>query len=219
MDRNEPVGSGAPDFGRPDRPLGRGLEDVSHVFLSQRADEGIVDPVPARRPERPERPERPFARERAGSGAVLLRPTAQVSREQVAAVLKEFEGAIEAGLTGIDAGIPCAPHGEIDFLAVDRASQLTIMDFETTANDDLLMRGLGHFDWVVRNIPNLRRMFRGQAINFALQPRVVLLAPQFSVRMRSVARQITRPNIYCVRYHFVETPGRAGILFEPVSSE
>ena len=213
MDRNDPAGSGAPDFGRPDRPLGRGLEDVSHVFLSQRADEGIVDPVAARRPERP------VARERAGSGAVLLRPAAQVSREQVAQVLKEFEGAIEAGLTGIDAGIPCAPYGEIDFLAVDRASQLTIMDFETAPGDDLLMRGLGHFDWVVRNIPNLRRMFRGQAINFSLQPRVILLAPHFSARMRSVARQITRPNIYCVRYHFVETPGRAGILFEPVPAE
>lgn len=213
MDRNESGGSGAPDFARADRPLGRGLEDVSHVFLSHRADEGVTDPAAARRPERP------FSRERPGSGAVLLRPAAQVSREQVAAVLKEFEGAIEAGLTGIDAGIPCAPHGEIDFLAVDRASQLTIMDFETTTGDDLLMRGLGHFDWVVRNMPILRRMFRGQAINFTLQPRVILLAPQFSARMSSVARQITRPHIYQVRYHLVETLGRTGILFEPVSVE
>jgi hypothetical protein len=213
MDRNESGGLGAPDFGRSDRPLGRGLEDVSHVFLSQRADEGTLDPVAGRRPERS------FSRERAGSGAVLLRPAAQVSREQVAAALKEFEGAIEAGLTGIDAGIPCAPYGEIDFLAVDRASQLTIIDFETTAGDDLLIRGLGHFDWVVRNMPNVRRMFRGQAINFTLQPRVILLAPQFSARMRSVAREITRPHIYQVRYHFVDTPGRTGILFEPVPAE
>jgi hypothetical protein len=213
MDRNDPGGTGAPDFGRSDRPLGRGLEDVSHVFLSQRADEGTMDPAVGRRPERPS------SRERTGSGAVLLRPAAQVTREQVAAALKEFEGAIEAGLTGIDAGIPCAPYGEIDFLAVDRASQLTIIDFETTSSDDLLMRGLGHFDWVVRNLPNVRRMFRGQAINFTLQPRVVLLAPQFSARMRCVARQITRPHIYCVRYHFVEEPGRAGILFEAVSAE
>ena len=204
MDQNESGSSSAPDVGRSDRPLGRGLADVSHVFLSQRADEGG---------------QRPFPREKAGSSAVLLRPVAYLTREQVAAALKEFEGAIEAGLTGIDAGIPCAPYGEIDFLAVDRASQLTIIDFDTTASDDLLIRGLGHFDWVVRNIPNLRRMFRGQAINFTLQPRVVLLAPQFSSRVRCVARQITRPHIYWVRYHFVEAPGRAGILFEPVSAE
>jgi hypothetical protein len=213
MDQNESGGSSAPDVGRSDRPLGRGLEDVSHVFLSPRADEGGIDPSGGRRSERP------LPREQTASSAVLLRPAAHVTREQVAAALKEFEGAIEAGLTGIDAGVPCAPYGEIDFLAVDRASQLTIIDFDTTSSDDLLIRGLGHFDWVVRNIPNLRRMFRGQAINFSLQPRVVLLTPQFSARMICVARQITRPPIYLVRYHFVETPGRAGIFFEPVSAE
>lgn len=213
MDQNESGGSSAPDVGRSDRPLGRGLEDVSHVFLSRRADEGGIDPSGGRRSERP------FPREQTASSAVLLRPTAHVTREQVAAALKEFEGAIEAGLTGIDAGIPCAPYGEIDLLAVDRASQLTIIDFDTTSSDDLLIRGLGHFDWVVGNIPNLRRMFRGQAINFSLEPRLVLLAPQFSSRVRCVARQITRPYIYWVRYHFVETPGRAGIFFEPLSAE
>lgn len=213
MDQNESGGSSAQDVGRSDRPLGRGLEDVSHVFLSPRADEGGIDPSGGRRSERP------LPREQTASSAVLLRPAAQVTREQVAAALKEFEGAIEAGLTGIDAGVPCAPHGEIDFLAVDRASQLTIIDFDTTSSDDLLIRGLGHFDWVVRNIPNLRRMFRGQAINFSLQPRVVLLTPKFSARMICVARQITRPPIHLVRYHFVETPGRAGIFFEPVSAE
>lgn len=213
MDQNESGGSSAPDVGRSDRPLGRGLEDVSHVFLSPRADEGGIDPSGGRRSERP------LPREQTASSAVLLRPAAHVTREQVAAALKEFEGAIEAGLTVIDAGVPCAPYGEIDFVAVDRASQLTIIDFDTTSTDDVLIRGLGHFDWVVRNIPNLRRMFRGQAINFSLQPRVVLLTPQFSSRMRCVARQITRPHIYLVRYHFVETPGRAGIFFEPVSAE
>jgi hypothetical protein len=81
------------------------------------------------------------------------------------------------------------------------------------------MRGLGHFDWVVRNVPNVRRMFRGQAINFSLQPRLFLLAPQFSTRVRRAARQITGLRIDWVRYHFLETPGRAGIFFERLSTE
>jgi hypothetical protein len=213
MDPHESGGSSAPESGRPGRPLGRGLEDVSHVFLSPKAGEGGTNPSAGRRPERPS----PL--DKTASNTLLLQPAAHLSREQVAAALKEFEGAIEPGLTGIDAGIPCAPYGEIDFLAVDRASQLTIIDFETTSSDDLLIRGLSHFDWIVGNIPNLRRMFRGQAINFSVQPRLVLLAPEFSSRVRCAARQITRPLIYWVRYHFVETPGRPGILFEPLSAE
>jgi hypothetical protein len=207
------AGSSAAGVGRVDRPLGRGLEDVSHVFLSQQADGGTLDP-------RSRRTGRPLpGEETAPSTLLLLRPVAQIVREQVGAAVREFAGALEEGLKGIDAGVPCAPCGEIDLLAIDRASQLTIIDFDTTAGDDLFMRGLGHLDWVVRNVPNLRRMFRGQAINFSLPPRLILLAPQFSSRVRCVARQITSLQVDWVRYHLVETPGRAGILFEPLPAE
>ena len=212
MNPPEP-GGGAAGVGRSDRPLGRGLEDVSHVFLSPKADEGGTDPNGGWRAERP------FPRQESAPSTLLLRPAAQVTREQVAAVLKEFGGALEEGLRGIDAEISCGPCGEIDLLAIDRASQLTIIDFEITSSDELLIRGLGHFDWVVGNLLNVRRMFRGQAINFSLEPRLVLLAPQFSSRVRCVARQIPRPRIDWVRYHFVETPGRPGIFFEPLAAE
>ncbi|MGH7630107.1 MAG: hypothetical protein ACREOF_12150 [Gemmatimonadales bacterium] len=133
--------------------------------------------------------------------------------------MSEFVAALEDGLREIDAGLACAPCGEIDLLALDRANQLTIIDFDTTSSDELLIRGLGHVDWVVRNVPNVRRMYRGQAINFSLQPRLVLLAPQFSPTVRCAARPITQLQIDWVRYHFVETPGRAGIFFERLSAE
>ncbi len=182
------------------------------MFLSQKADDEGVEPVNDRRLERP------APHEKNAPSTVLLRPVTRVTREQIAAALKEFEGALEPGLRGIDSGIRCGPHDEIDLLAIDRANQLTVVDFDTTSGDELLIRGLSHFDWILRNVPNLRRMFRGQPINFSLEPRVVLLAPQFSSRMNSVICQLTRPQISCVRYHFVETPGRVGIFFEPPSS-
>jgi hypothetical protein len=212
MGQSEP-GGGAAGVGRSDRPLGRGLEDVSHVFLSPKGNEEGTDPNGGWRAERPS------PRQESASGALLLRPAAQVTREQIAAALKEFGGALEDGLRAIDAEISCGPCGEIDILAIDRASQLTIIDFETTPSDELLIRGLGHFDWMIQNLLNVRRMLRGQAINFSLEPRLFLLAPQFSSRMRCVARQIPRPRIDWVRYHVVETPGRPGIFFEPVAAE
>lgn len=213
MEQPKPAGPSAPGTGRSDRPLGRGLEDVAHVFLSPEAEERGTDPTGGRRPGRP------LPREEAVPSALLLRPAAQVTRQQVAAALKEFEGALEEGLRELDAEVPCAPCGEIDLLAVDRGNQLTIIDFDTTSSDELLIRGLGQVDWVVANVPNLRRMYRGQAINFSLPPRLFLLAPQFSSRVRRAACQITRLQIDWVRYHFVETPGRAGIFFERLSTE
>jgi hypothetical protein len=213
MEQPKPRDPGTPGASRSDRPLGRGLEEVSHVFLSQRAERGSSDSGGGWQAERP------FPREEPASSALLLRPAVQVTAEQVAAALREFLSALEEGLRGIDADLPCGPCGKIDFLAIDRASQITIIDFDTTSSDELLLRGLDHFDWVVGNLPNLRRMFRGQAINYSLEPRLFLVAPQFSPRLRRVASRIPRPRIDWVRYQLVETPGRPGIFFEALPAE
>jgi hypothetical protein len=200
---------------RSDRPLGRGLEDISHVFLSPRR-ESESPPAPA--PAAEAHQERPITRGTGAQAPLLLRPSAGASREQVAAALLEFEGAIEPGLVTLDAAIACPPHDDIDVLAIDRASQLTVVDFDLTVSDELLMRGLAHVDWVTDHLPNLRRMFRGQPINFSLEPRLILLAPHFTSRAVSVAR-LARPRVSWVRYQMVETPSRPGIFFEPLRSD
>lgn len=211
MDPRPDPGPG--EAGRTDRPLGRGLQDVSHLFLTEKTE---AEPG-GTAPDSGWRVERPSPRRESAPVPVLLRPAAPPDRAQVAAVLREFEGALEEGLRVIDAEVPCAPHGEIDLLAIDRASQLTIVDFEIAPGDDILMRGLGHYDWAVQNLPNLRRMFRGQALNFSRPPRLVLVAPSFSFRVRQLARRIASPAIGWVRYHFVDTPERPGVFFEVVS--
>jgi hypothetical protein len=211
MDQND----GGDAKGAHDRPLGRGLEDVSHLFLSHKtADASPRTGAPVLSPG-PESSAPPGPR----GNAVLLRPV-QVTRDRLAAILPlDWSGALEEGLRTIDAKIPCYPCGEIDLLAVDRTSKLTIIDFDTTLNDGLLLRGLGHFDWIVRNTQNVQRMYPAQRVDASLPPRLILLAPQFSPLLRRVMRQFTRPQIQWVRYHAVETLAGPGILFESVTGE
>ena len=185
------------------RPLGRGLEDVSHLFLSSssrtgdgsaRAGAAIPAPVP-------------------------LRPV-PVTRDRLGELLPlDWSGALEEGLRTIDVRVPCHPCGEIDVLAVDRAGKLTVIDFEATVHDGLLLRGLGHVDWVGRNAPGIQRMCLTHGVDFALSPRLILMAPQFSPQLRRAMRQLTRPQISWVRYHAVEAPTGIGILFEPITGE
>ena len=183
------------------RPLGRGLEDVSHVFLSAKTSEVPAQPgvaVPA---------------------AVPLR-SVHVTRDRLAEILPlDWSGALEEGLRTIDVRVPCHPCGEIDVLAVDRGGKLTIIDFESTVNDGLLLRGLGHVDWIGRNASGVLRMCPTQGVDFSLSPRLILLAPQFSTQVRRAMRQLTRPQIQWVRYHAVEAPTGVGVLFEPVTGE
>jgi len=211
MDQND-SGDGK---GMGGRPLGRGLQDVSHLFLSQTSgDASTRTGAPALSPE-PDPPAPPGPR----GNTVLLRPL-QVSRDQLAAMLPlDWSGALEDGLRTIDTRIPCHPCGEIDVLAVDPTSKLTIIDFDTTPNDGLLLRGLGQLDWIVRNAQNVQRMCPTERIDASQPPRLILLAPRFSPLLRRVMRQLTRPQIQCVRYHVVETPTGPGILFEPVTGE
>jgi hypothetical protein len=194
------------------RPLGRGLEDVSHLFLSHKLPTPTGAPVLAPEPESSVPPAHP-------RHAVPLRPV-QVTRDRLADILPlDWSGALEEGLRTIDAKVPCHPCGEIDVLAVDRAGKLTIIDVDTTCNDGLLLRGLGHVDWIVRNAPGVQRMCPVHGVDFSLSPRLILLAPQFSPQLRRAMRQLTRPQIQWVRYHAVETPAGLGILFEPITGE
>ena len=212
IDQGKDEGSGGVHGpGRPDKPLGRGLEDVTHLFLSHKTDRPNDRPtVHSNDHSLPPPPSR--------AGVTLLRP-ATVTKDWLTIVLTEFGDAVEDGLRTIDTNVPCHPCGEIDLLAVDRTNHLTIIDFDTTANDGLLLRGMGHFDWIVRNMPNVQRMYRDQTINTSLQPRLFLLAPQFSPLARCASRQITRPPIHWVRFLTVEASSGPGIMFEPVESD
>src|SRR5213593_587587 len=112
MDDSESGGStDIQGLGRPDKPLGRGLEDVSHLFLSHRTDEAAANDRAVVRSNEPASPPPPSR-----AGVTLLRP-ASVTKDWLTIVLTEFDDAVEEGLRTIDASIPCHPCGEIDLLA------------------------------------------------------------------------------------------------------
>jgi hypothetical protein len=75
---------------------------------------------------------------------------------------------------------------------------------------------MGHFDWMVRNNPNVRRMYAAHMINYSLPPRLFLVAAEFSPGFQSVARQVSSIQIHALKYHAVALSGGIGILFEHV---
>jgi hypothetical protein len=207
--KNEAGQSAARDRPQPERRLARGLEDVSHLFRSQTAKE----PVP-RSEFRGNRPEPVHAPQPKLGFVAGLRPLNGVNRDQAIALLKDHLALLEEGMRVIDVSIPCEPCGTIDLLAIDAANRLAIIDIDSSVNDHLLMRGIYHFDWLVRNVPIFRRMYRGLLIDYACNPRLFLVAPDYSSLHRCVAPWITSPQISCFKYHAVAMSNGAGILVE-----
>jgi hypothetical protein len=185
------------------------LGDVSRLFRP--AASGEATTAGASRGTTP--PGATPARAPRTNGARLATRTL-LSRDELAALLKEFVGALEEGLTAIDSALPCPPCGEIDLLGLSPAHQLTIIDFDTTGGEALLLRGLGHHDWVTRSLPILRRLYSERPIDYSLPPALMLVAPQFSPPLKCAARQVTRPIIKWVRYCAHESSAGLEILFE-----
>ena len=206
-------GTDAEGGGRLDRPLGRGLEDISHLFQSGRRSEAIAN-------EHRSGGSPYHVATSSSPGAVLLGRRMSLTRDQFAPLLKQFHGALEEGLTSIDSEIACPPpYGQIDLLGLSRSNQLTIIAFNTNADEWLLIRGLGHVDWVTRNMPIIRRLYPSHTIDYSLPPALMLVAPQFSPALRSVARQVRCPTIKWIRYCALESSVGLGIFFERIEGE
>lgn len=195
-----------------ERVLGRGLEAVSHLFLSQRdeADGSCETTGPAATEPGLD----PVAQDRS---AVLLRPFAGFTKEQLAAFVIRQAKALEEGMKVIDVNAPCGSCGRIDVLGVDRDRQLAIVDFDAEPYDGLLLRALGHFDWLTRHMTIVQHMYHGHDINFDARPRIILIAPGFSPLLMCSARQITCAKVDCLVYRAMQVPGGAGLLVERVS--
>jgi hypothetical protein len=223
---------GGSTLGHSNRALGRGLEDVSHLFLSVPPPEQPVavcreqavlptrDRLATLSREQPgnvaagQRAAPPESRPRAGLG--VLRPGLELTRDQLTATLLECGDALERGMQPLGAAVSCSPYGTIDVLAVDCFNQLTVIDVDTAVGDGLLPRGISHVDWATHNMTTVRRMFEKWAIDASEPPRLALVAPAFSPFVRSAVRQIKGPHITCFRYLTASMSGGTAVLFEQV---
>jgi hypothetical protein len=199
------------------KALGRGLADVSHLFLQRTADSRPAGEQPVGRGVAP-------ATTQAGPAArpVVVEPSAPsaaAARAELIATLKRSGGALEWNLRVIDIGVPCVPCGEIDLVALDASNQLTIIDVDCSGAEGLLLRGLSHADWCVRNAAILHRLYRGLPVDFARPPRVLLVAPRFPPAVTSAIGRFSGLDITCIRCLNVDVSGRPGILFERLPME
>jgi hypothetical protein len=197
---SEPV-----DGKRPARPLGRGLEEISYLFLSQQVSPaaGQQGSSEARRPA-------------AQPIITVMRTRPSLTRTQVIGALEACRAALGDDVLAIGPGIACSPYAAIDLLAVDRAHHVMVVEVSTALDDGIVVRGLSHVDWVVRNLDTVQRLYPGWPVDPSRPPRLSVVAPRFSLTARTAIRQLTGLSISCFRYCEVDLSGETGIFIERV---
>jgi hypothetical protein len=192
-----------------EKRFSRGLEDVSHLFLSQ---------PPGRPAEKTETdhgaPAQVLSERTQSRIPFLLHDFQNYSHEAMLKFLNGSAAVLEEGLRAIDVHIPCDPFGFIDLIAVDIQDRLCIIKVDVAQNNESFLCGIAYFDWIVRNMPIVRRMYQGRVINFSAQPRLFIVAPGFSPLLRCAAQRNTSPEVCCIAYRAIVMPGGVGILFE-----
>jgi hypothetical protein len=192
---------------RPDKHLARGLEDVSHLFLS-RASAG------AGHRDGPQGDAQGYNPPHSGEGPVFLLedPSRPIDKESLITLLHSNIGRIEDGLKAIDMNVPVDSESPVGLVAVDRRNKPVLVDVDISGRDELFLRGIYHFDWFVRNTPVVQRMYREYCIDYMTYPRIVLVAPKFSELLRCAARRFVYTKIDCYQYRSVAGPDGNGIL-------
>jgi hypothetical protein len=194
--------------GPTEKHLGRGLEDVSHLFLSQAAP--VAGPSKGEANRSLDIHGLPADR----ATPAVSQPSGEVDQKELVSVLYKSAGVLEQGLRAIDTGIACEIGGAIDLVAVDRCNQLVLIDVDASGSDALLLRGICHVDWVARNVPIVRRMYSAHTIDFGSEPRLFLIGPRFSPVVRCALQRITSLRITCVTYNLVTLPNGIGVFFQ-----
>ena len=192
---------------RTDRHLARSLEDVSYLFLSEENPGSVkTDTVPADSTRQ--------VPPHSGEGPVfLLKDQSQtLQKDSLVSLLNSNPGALEDGLKTIDTNLSVDSAGPVDLVAVDRFNKLCLIDVDISGEDALLLHGICHFDWFVRNVPIVRRMYRDRVIDCSAHPRIFLVAPGFSAMFQCAAQRIACTRIQCYLCHVAAGPGGTGIL-------
>jgi hypothetical protein len=113
------------------------------------------------------------------------------------------------------------PTGPLDILAVDDDGALVIIELKNEVDEEeaQLLQGLRYYDWCFENRAWLANAYRNKGIDAQKEPRLILVAPDFSDSLKRLAKYLTL-EIEIFRYQAIEMPdGQRDIVCNQVLYE
>jgi hypothetical protein len=138
----------------------------------------------------------------------------KIAEKELEAMLKDNLHLIEEGLQFIDNQI-VAGRGPLDILAVDNGGSLVVMELKVVESDDMLVQALDYYDWTLKHIDSVKRMYSRSNVDYEQSPRLILVAPSFTQTLLWRAVYLTiSPELFT--FKCLELEGKRGLLLEEV---
>lgn len=110
---------------------------------------------------------------------------------------------IEDGLKYIDHQKK-TDRGPLDVLMVDSGNALIVAELKVSEDDGMLVQGLDYYDFCLRNLEGLARAYSKYNIDTKQDPRLLLIAPSFSINLRNRCKWLNVPiSLYgfqCIKF-------------------
>jgi hypothetical protein len=94
--------------------------------------------------------------------------------------------------------------GPIDLLCVDNEGRLCVVELKLGQDDTMLLQALRYYDWVYANRDRIKEMFKDKNIDADKEPKIVLIARDFSETLVKSAKYIV-PRIDIYGYKYLES--------------
>ena len=109
-------------------------------------------------------------------------------------IIKKSPEYIEEGLGYVD-NQRRTERGPLDVLLVDSGNCLVIGELKIVEDDNMLSQCIDYYDYITRNLEGFARVYKQKEINIdpLQQPRLLLIAPSFSVTLLNRCKWIDIP--------------------------
>lgn len=108
--------------------------------------------------------------------------TVEVTEKQLEDLIRQGADLIEDGLKYIDHQRR-TDRGPLDVLMVDSGGALAVAELKVVEDDTMLVQGIDYCDYVSKNVDALARLYKDSDIKPEQAPRLILIAPSFSVTL------------------------------------
>jgi hypothetical protein len=117
-----------------------------------------------------------------------LSPITLRERDELEPLLVKNPDYIEEGLRVLAEQLR-TDSGPLDILALDSEHSICVIELKDAPEDEQLFQGIRYYDWVKSNIAWLAKSYPD--VDADSEPRLLLIAPQFSDNLRKVAKYTT----------------------------
>jgi len=144
----------------------------------------------------------------------------EIARERdLEEIVNKHPDQIEDGLVYLEHQLHLG-RGFLDILLVDSKKTLVTAELKVGDDEGILTQALKHYDSIDSDRDRLAHHFASKArIDENQEPRILLLAPDFSEEIRKAARHI-KPKITLLAFEYLKTRGgEEGLHCRPVAIE